>query len=159
MIIIIEGPDGAGKTTLANYLSKQLGYPIKHRSKPKTEEEKQQMSQSYIDDIKSNQNIIWDRCFYSEMVYGPIMRDQSYISMAQMHEMEQMLKFTGALVIYCTDETWNLWERCNTRGETYITSVEQIDAIKTAYDKLMLHRNHFIPVTVHRMDFCEGFKG
>ena len=40
MIIIIEGPDGSGKTTLANQLSKQAGYKVIHRVQPKTEEEK-----------------------------------------------------------------------------------------------------------------------
>ena len=39
MIIIIEGPDGSGKTTLANQLSKQTGYKIIHRVQPKSEEE------------------------------------------------------------------------------------------------------------------------
>ena len=40
MIVIIEGPDGSGKTTLANQLSKQTGYKIIHRVQPKSEEEK-----------------------------------------------------------------------------------------------------------------------
>ena len=40
MILIIEGPDGAGKTTLAEQISGQTGWPIEHRSKPETPEEK-----------------------------------------------------------------------------------------------------------------------
>ena len=44
MIIIIEGPDGAGKTTLAEQISRQTKYPIIHRTKPKNEEEKNQIT-------------------------------------------------------------------------------------------------------------------
>lgn len=151
MIIIIEGPDGSGKTTLANYLSKTTGYPIKHRSKPNTPEEKAAMMQSYIDDIRSNDNIIWDRCFYSEMVYGPVMRDQSYISLEQMWQLEKELLDQGVLVIYCTDDTLTLWERCTARGETYITSVEQMAALKDKYDLLMLQGDHLVPITTYKI--------
>jgi len=158
MILIIEGPDGSGKTTLAEYLSKQMGFPIKHRSNPKTEEEKREMMQSYIDDIKNSNNIIWDRCFYSEMVYGPVMRDKSYITKYQMLDLEQMLLKAGALVIYCTDDTLELWERCQTRGEHYITTVELMGEIKTRYDKLMLNTNHLIPVVQRRISYSMGFK-
>jgi hypothetical protein len=35
--IILEGPDNAGKTTLANALAKEIGWPIKHKEgRPKT---------------------------------------------------------------------------------------------------------------------------
>ena len=40
MLIIIEGPDGSGKTSLANKIAAQTGWPIVHRSQPKNEEEK-----------------------------------------------------------------------------------------------------------------------
>ena len=48
MIIIIEGPDGSGKTTLAEKLSRQTKYPIIHRSQPKTDEEKKLMMGEYL---------------------------------------------------------------------------------------------------------------
>lgn len=120
MIIIIEGPDGSGKTTLANLLSKQTGYPVIHRSQPKSEEEKAQMMQSYVDVIKSGRNAIFDRCWYSEMVYGPIMRDASVISYKEMYELERMLAKKGALIIHCTDDPVILWRRATQRGEEYV---------------------------------------
>ena len=73
MILIIEGPDGSGKTTLAEKLSKQTGFPVIHRSQPKTEEEKANMMKGYMETIKSGKNAIFDRCWYSEMAYGPPM--------------------------------------------------------------------------------------
>jgi thymidylate kinase len=147
VIIIIDGPDGSGKTTLANYLSKQLGFPIKHRSKPETEEEKKQMAQSYVDDIVSGDNIIWDRCFYSEMVYGPTMRDQSYITHGQMLSLEELLLEKGALVIYCTAPIATLWNRAQKRGESYINTFDKMAEIHDRYDHLMRLAKHLIPIT------------
>ena len=91
MIIIIEGPDGAGKTTLAEQISRQTKYPIIHRTKPKNEEEKKRMMGEYLQTIRSGKNMIFDRCWYSEMAYGPVMRDSSVISYPQMYELEEQL--------------------------------------------------------------------
>lgn len=145
MILIIEGPDGSGKTTLAEQLSKQTGYPIVHRSQPKTDEEKKRMMGQYIQDIKAGKNVIWDRCWYSEMCYGPVMRDASVITYPQMYELEAMLAKTGAMIIYCTGPKAALWTRCQKRGEDYITSRDDFNAICDKFDEVM-NVPHYIPV-------------
>lgn len=145
MIIIIEGPDGSGKTTLAEILSRQTGFPVVHRTQPKSEEEKAKMMDGYVDAIKKGKNIIFDRCWYSEMAYGPIMRDKSVISYPEMYELEQLLTKRGALIIYCTDKPETLWYRCSKRGEDYITDYDTFVSICKEFDKIM-SVPHRIPV-------------
>lgn len=145
MIIILEGPDGGGKTTLAAQLSNQTGYPIVRRGYPKTNEEKQQMLQEYIDIIKKGKNVIFDRSWYSEIVYGPIMRDDSVITYPAMYELERLLAKAGAIVIYCTGAKNTLWKRCQKRGEDYIVSRDIFDSICDAYDEVM-DMPHYIPI-------------
>ena len=145
MIIIIEGPDGSGKTTLAGILSRQTGFPVVHRTQPKSEEEKAKMMDGYVDAIKKGKNIIFDRCWYSEMAYGPIMRDKSVISYPEMYELEQLLTKRGALIIYCTDKPETLWYRCSKRGEDYITDYDTFVSICKEFDKIM-SVPHRIPV-------------
>lgn len=145
MVIIIEGPDGAGKTMLAEKISRQTGWPIEHRSKPETPEEKELMMGEYVQLAKSSRNIILDRCWYSEMVYGKVMRDQTYIDYPQMYELERLLTSHGAIVVYCTGHKAALWKRATRRGEDYITSRDDFTAICDEYDKLM-SCPHFIPV-------------
>lgn len=145
MIIIIEGPDGSGKTSLANTLSKQLGYPILHRTRPETEEEKREMLEEYVRIIRGNKNMILDRCWYSEIVYGSIMRDSSYISFYDMYDLEKLVAKHGGILIYATGPSSALWNRCQRRGEDYITSRDTFNAIHTSYTKLM-SMPHYIPV-------------
>ena len=145
MIIIIEGPDGSGKTTLAGVLSRQTGFPMVHRTQPKSEEEKARMMQEYVATIKAGKNAIFDRCWYSEMVYGPIMRDKSVISYPEMYELEWLLTKRGALIIYCTDRPETLWYRCSKRGEDYITDYDTFVSICKEFDKIM-SVPHRIPV-------------
>ena len=149
MIIILEGPDGAGKTTLAEKLKKQTGYMYLRRAQPKTEEEKQRMMEEYVQVIKSGKNCIFDRCWYSEMVYGPVMRDDSVITYPQMYQLERLLTKHGAIVIYCTATKETLWKRCQSRGEDYITDIDTFSKICDGYETLMLDVPHHVPVTTY----------
>lgn len=148
MIIIIEGPDGAGKTTLAEKISRQTKYPIIHQSQPKSEEEKKRMLGEYIQIIRSNKNAIFDRCWYSEMAYGPVMRGESAISYPGMYELEELLARSGAILIYATGPKALLWQRCQRRGEEYVTSRDNFNAICDNYDTIM-NVPHLIPVTTY----------
>lgn len=149
MIIIVEGPDGSGKSTLAEKLSKQTGYFIVHRSAPKSDEEKAMMMQMYKQAILDATDIILDRCWYSEMVYGPVMRDASVISLEEMYKLELDLCSVGAMIIYCTGSKRTLWERCKKRGEDYVTSYEQFEALYDRYERLMLNTQHLVPVVTY----------
>lgn len=149
MIIIIEGPDGAGKSTLASKIKEQTGYMLMHRSQPKTEEDKKRMMDEYVQVIKAGKNCIFDRCWYSEMVYGPVMRDVSIISYPQMYELERLLAKNGALIIHCTAPEQTLWKRCLRRGEDYITERETFSKICNGFDALMYDVPHYVPVLTY----------
>ena len=153
MIIIIVGPDGSGKSTLAKQISEQTGYAIEHRSKPKNQAEKDVMMNMYRDVAVSSDNIILDRAWYCEMVYGDIMRDASCISMDQMYELEELIANNkGGLIIHCTDDTGKLWDRCMDRGEDYIQDISTLSLIKNMYDWLMHYIPHKIPVVRYEIN-------
>jgi thymidylate kinase len=149
MILILEGADCSGKSTLAEQIHKQTGYKQLHRTQPKTEEDKKCMMDEYLQVIKANKNCILDRSWYSEMVYGPVMRDASVISYPQMYELERMLTKNGALLIYCTAPEPTLWKRCLRRGEEYITKPDDFHNICKGFDELMYDVPHFIPVLTY----------
>lgn len=145
MIIIIEGVDGSGKTMLAEQLQEQTGYKLIHRSKPESEEEKQQMLKMYIDLITAGEDVIFDRCWYSEIVYGQIMRDESHISMQQMYDLEVLVAKVGGIIIHCTGKIDTLWQRACLRGEDYITEYSTFVALMDYYEAVF-KMHHKIPV-------------
>lgn len=145
MIIIVEGPDGSGKSTLAKKLADQTGFLLMHRSQPKSDEEKQNMMAEYLQVIRAGKNVIMDRCWYSEMVYGPVMRDATCITYPEMYALEKLLCRKGGLIIYCTDKPNVLWERCQRRGEDYITDIITHNKICEGYEELM-NVPHLVPV-------------
>ena len=145
MLIIIDGPDGSGKTTLAKRLADITGYEYFHFSYPTSPAEKRCMVQKYRDFIKNHPNAILDRSWYSEMVYGPIVRGVSHVSRKDMQDLEILLCKHGGLIIYCTDKPEVLWQRATKRGEDYITKYETFEAICELFDDI-LGVQHLIPV-------------
>lgn len=137
MNIIVVGPDGAGKTTLCKKLAEKFDLEYIKRDKPQNEEEKKNMLKSYMDVITTKNNFIYDRYIYCEKVYGPVMRDENIVSWEDIVQLELELLKKGTIIIHCTDTTDILWKRCNTRGEDYVTSWNQLDKIRRSYHKVL----------------------
>lgn len=147
MIIILEGPDGSGKTTLAEQLHRQTGF-MKLRRSQETDKVAD-LFKEYEQALKAGKNCIMDRSWYSEMVYGPVMREGSAISYPQMYELERLAVKNGAIIIHCMAPETTLWKRCLRRGEDYITDREKFHQICDGFNVLMHNVPHYIPVTTY----------
>lgn len=148
MFIFLDGPDGGGKTTLAKLISEMYGFPIHHFSYPKSEAEKKQMFEMYADFIHNHNNVIVDRCWYAEMIYGRIMREGSNITYSQMYELERLvISQGGGMIVHCTDNMKNLWRRFKGRGDDYISQdFSLLSGLKKDYEYLMHKVPHLLPV-------------
>lgn len=144
MNIIVVGPDGAGKTTLCRKLEEKFGLTYIKRDKPENEDDKRNMLKSYMDVVTTTDNFIYDRYIYCEKVYGPIMRDETVVTWEDIAKLEIELLKKQVIIIHCTDSTDSLWERCNTRGEDYVTSWDQLDSIRRSYHRVL--QNSMLPV-------------
>src|SRR5688500_988429 len=72
--VIIEGPDGAGKTTLAEHLVKHHGYRYHHEGKPEHVDMLVRYAEVFLEQTASGQPVVFDRLHLGELVYGNILR-------------------------------------------------------------------------------------
>ena len=137
MIWLVVGCDGTGKSEFCKRLSCKTGMPVIHMDKPKTEEEKENMFKQYRDLFMEKNDFIMDRSFYCEMVYGPVMRDKSWISIEHMVQLEEILSTKGAFVVHCTDDAERIMARFATTHEDYVTMQDQVEALLMGYKVIL----------------------
>lgn len=118
--IVIEGVDKTGKSTLARFLSEKTGMPIKKFSAPADGADP---TLAYIEFLVSGEPSIIDRCWLSEMAYGPVMRGKSWIGPNQQRIVEKVAELRGVGAVYCTDTVGNIAERFEADGEDFLPSV------------------------------------
>lgn len=108
-MIILEGPDGGGKTTLLQRLCVGLAeYGIKE-GKYMGQKNRDRMWETTVErtysaigaDLNPNYPpIIWDRMFYSELVYAPIMGRQNAFG-TRSNYVHRLITHTQSPVIFC----------------------------------------------------------
>lgn len=138
MLIILEGPDGAGKTTLARKLQSMLrpnpGHsttvirkrvPIAH---PLGEYELPILNYR----PECGEHIICDRWHWGEIVYPAILGRDTQLDDVSWWHIEATLKRRGALVVHCSAAPQILAERVKTRGDDLITP-DQCGLIHSAF--------------------------
>lgn len=106
MVIIVEGIDRVGKTTLVNMLHEVTGFPVyKNNTSFKLENmDNENETDKMIKMLQicqlTNANIIFDRFHWTDMVYGVIQRRYDYdIAMKNKTLIEDMLIKMGAMII------------------------------------------------------------
>lgn len=151
MIYIIEGPDGAGKTTLVEQIKKShMNAKVLHFGAPQTPEEADNYYKVYaaaINAMRDDEVLIFDRSWYSDMVYGPVMRNRQEMTQEHADMLSAMVVARGGgIIIYCTAPIKVLWARCQRRGETYLQNQAQLQAISVGYSRVMAENVRFLPV-------------
>lgn len=136
-MIVVEGPDGAGKTTLIQKLSSQWDLPIAPRAVSKDAEAMTDLVKWVQQNVFSApHNQIFDRHrLISEPIYGPILRRTQrpcFDDLAWMADMVKAFYRAGPLLIYCLPPRDVV--RANIQGDPDNAVVsDHIDAIYTAY--------------------------
>lgn len=128
--IVIEGPDGAGKTALARVLCGALGYAYHHEGVPPMTIEPGLHYWNVIHqpDIPT----VFDRLHVGEMIYGPILRGRSRITHMQMDAIDRELRTFNCSIIVCLPP----WEVCiaNSRMKWADELIQDELKLRAAYD-------------------------
>jgi len=98
-MIIVEGPDSSGKTTLAKELASQFGLNYLKSPGPKTDYDWWMSVLTLPTDQLAK--LICDRFLFSEFVYGPIVRGKIKLSPLEIDLVISMLVTAEPLVVHC----------------------------------------------------------
>lgn len=122
MNIILEGPDAAGKTTLANKLSKKYNMNVIHS----TSKTRNDLSY-HLDLLDYCQNTVFDRFHVGEMVYPEIYNRSGKLSLDDFLDINQrIIDNHDILIIFYASNIDTLKERLIERGElNYLSEIEQ----------------------------------
>lgn len=113
MPIIIEGPDGAGKSTLAKSLAEALDMNIL-----KMTANGGQSMPEYVQKLKCD-GIIIDRCWVSEQVYSDLFKREPRIDNDDAEALTEFCGLAGIPIIVLLPPLHVVISRLNERGDEY----------------------------------------
>jgi thymidylate kinase len=166
-LTIIEGPDGAGKSTLIEAWKSWLEGPrnglggkvvITHHTAYLDRED---ITPLYMLDLRHahenpRNHYILDRSWISEFVYGPTMRGKIRVDTAQRRALERMALTSGAILIYCMPPFDKCVEAYQKRkGLEYLPDTDKLAQVYAGYQDLIQHDRYdaFPAIT---WDYAEG---
>jgi thymidylate kinase len=146
MIIVFEGVDGVGKSSIAKKLSEKLGFPvIKGSSFEQAKCTRDELFNKFYDMLFDYDDLILDRYIHSNVVYAPLYEDFAMISKGELRFLESQLELYDAIVIYLKADPEIIKQRLQKRGDEYI-SADKIEEISQRYDEIFGETNlkHYV---------------
>lgn len=118
MIIVVEGPDGVGKSTLINHLKKN--FFNENVNIFKFSDISDISFENYKEKLETNvKNIIFDRFNLSEDVYSTVYKRHPKNSLLDHLRTFTLVEDKDVVYIILYSSNLNLlWERCHQRGDT-----------------------------------------
>lgn len=113
MPIIIEGPDGAGKSTLAKSLADRLDMNIL-----KMTANDGQLGLEYLQKLECD-GVIIDRCWVSEQIYSDLFGRESRIDNCDAETLTEFCGRAGIPIIVLLPPLHVVISRLNARGDEY----------------------------------------
>lgn len=155
-IIIVEGVDGSGKTTLISLIEKAIPKHFQkhfHHCGPLTGT----VEQEYYDPltrVRFDTFFVGDRWHVGEMIYGPIYRGESKVTKRWKNDIEDLLDRRGSVKVIMKPGLDVVTSRLKERGEDYL----QDEHVKEVYDFYDIYAkdNGYILVEETQIDLLES---
>lgn len=158
-MVIIEGPDGAGKSSLASELCNKFGFAYWHAGVPQPNENVfETYTKVVLDAIRKDRDIVFDRLNLCELIYGEVMRDgDRFYGDHGRVLIERLLRAQRAQFVVCLPpievviKNWSFkrrerWDPEKRTGD-YVNAEDKIREIYRRYDEATKARQY------HRYDY------
>jgi thymidylate kinase len=141
--IIIEGPDGSGKTTLIRELLHTFQYPTIHVVQPRLPSVLQMIKLIYASPV------IFDRFHLSPVVYGKVLRDGPELSKDTVGILEDLLFKHGFVQIICLTRIETMLHNNRKEAQVYET-VKLVSVVEKLYEAYLVEAaNTRLPTLIY----------
>jgi len=143
LIVVLEGPDFAGKSTIANRLVSRFGGEVRWVGQPPQASEVLDFYLDMIHEAASQGTLtVFDRMHVSELVYGPLFRGVSRLPIHEADQIETELETCGAIKVHVDAPDSVLTERLRgPRGDQMVQSEDRLLDVAHAYRSLLSGEN------------------
>ncbi len=129
-MIVLEGCDGVGKTTLAARLAAAHGFAVVHSTVTPDDVD---IVQRYLAVLGDPRRLLLDRSFVSELVYGPLVRGRSRLTLSQVIDLAQVVRDRTGTFVHLTASTTVILARLRNRADATVPTAATIERIQHAY--------------------------
>lgn len=142
-VIMLEGPDGAGKSTLANFLANNHGYKYIHNGLYPDMAAADLMALYLRQILDASTPIVIDRSYLSEWIYGRVMRGHSRFGQHQVVAADECCDLIDVRRVVCLPswpivrKNWfekrkDKFDPINRRGD-YVDAEHRLESIYRLY--------------------------
>jgi thymidylate kinase len=128
-VVVLEGCDGTGKTTLATTLAGRHGYSVIHSGRTPDDVD---LLARYRSILATSGKIVLDRSFISELVHGPLHYGRSRLTASDAAQMAFLVAARGGVLVHLTGRPESIVARLRARDGS-APSLERICALTDAY--------------------------
>jgi thymidylate kinase len=140
MIVIIEGCDRTGKSTLAAKIAEAIKGEVIHCGKPKTDDPYSEYL-GMLAELPSYKNFVFDRFYLGEYVYSQLWRNGCAITPREFHSLDVIASsLHRAIVIHAYADQQIILDRCAKEGEDLLKPVE-IQRCQELFNDIINHTN------------------
>lgn len=127
MKIYLDGCDGSGKSTLAKYIANRFGLDIFCLTKNSEKTIERYLDIAFID------NVVYDRTFFSEIVYPNVFKRKEWLNEFQI---QNLIKYYNSLFVICTAPDYIIQDRLRRRGYEFEEITNNISYINKKYQEI-----------------------
>lgn len=150
MKVILEGVDGAGKTTLAKILAEKYGLDICHCT------QNDAADYDFYRQTVRKENVVWDRHTIGELIYPTIFDRKQQISTEDVRLVIHYAKEAGAKIFVLTADMDVIYRRLNERGNEDFRIYENVDYIDNLF-RFYADQYHVPVIDTSKMTLQEIF--
>lgn len=149
--IVLEGCDGAGKTTLSARFAAAHGFIVFHSTVTPDDVD---ITERYLAILADPRRLVLDRSFVSELVYGPLFRGRSRLTLRQVIDLARVVRDREGTFVHITASTAVIQARLSNRANGAVLTSATIERIQRAYTCVFAKIAWYAPVA--RMDTTEA---